>query len=603
MLTDSNTLPSQQETQYYKVDYVHGISIDYSRDSLFDKYALRRLKDSYMLSTENSPQERLAFVAKSFGSNEEHSQRLYNYASKHWLSFSTPILSFGRTKNGLPISCYLTYMEDTSQGLVDTMAEVAWLSMLGGGVGIHVGIRSADEKSTGVMPHLKVFDAETLAYRQSSVRRGSYATFLDISHPDIRMFIEMRKPTGDPNLKCPNLHHGVNISDKFMTLIEECMIDPNKDDSWELIDPKSKKVIDIISAKELWQSILTVRMEKGEPYIVFIDTANSNLPKHLKEKNYKINGSNICVEIMLPTSKDKTAVCCLSSVNLEYFDQWKDNEQFIPDIMEMLDNVLEYFIKNAPEQLYRAKNSAKNERDVGLGALGFHSYLQSKNIPFESALAVGINKKIFKHIRQQADKANLVLGKSRGEAPDAKGTGKRFSHLMAIAPNASTATIMGNCSPSIELHRANIFRQDTLSGALMVKNRYLDKIIKNMCQNNTLLNYDKIWSEITVNNGSIKGLGLVDEWTEDVFKTALEVDQRWVIQHAADRQEFIDQAQSLNLFFSPEVDIKYLHEVHFSAWKKGLKTLYYCRSDKAVRAEKVGQKIEKTNYEGCLACE
>ena len=404
------------------MDTVHGIKVDYTRDSLFDELGIIRLKESYMKDDESSPQERFAFVSAAFGSNPEHAQRLYEYSSKHWLSYSTPILSFGRSKRGLPISCFLNYIEDTAEGLVDNLSETNWLSMLGGGVGIGFGIRSTDDKSTGVMPHLKIYDASSLAYRQGRTRRGSYAAYLDISHPDIMAFVEMRKPTGDQNMRTLNLHHGINIPDSFMQLIENSMKDAHFDDSWELIDPHSGDVREVVSARELWQKILDLRMQTGEPYIHFIDESNRKMPQWLKDKGLKIHQSNLCSEIILPTNEKRTAVCCLSSLNLEYYDDWKEDKLFLKDVAEMLDNVLEYFIKKAPKEIKRAIYSAANERSIGIGALGFHALLQKKNIPWESSMAVGLNKTIFEHVRGKLDVANKELGLERGEAPDAAGT-------------------------------------------------------------------------------------------------------------------------------------------------------------------------------------
>ena len=415
---------------------IHGITVDYSRDNLFDELGLKRLRESYMREEENSPQERFAFVSRQFSSNDEHAQRLYDYSSKHWLSYSTPILSFGRSKRGLPISCYLSFLHDSAEGLVDTLAEVNWLSMLGGGVGIGIGIRSADDKSTGIMPHLKTYDASSLAYRQGRTRRGSYAAYLDISHPDILLFLDMRKPTGDPNMRAMNLHHGVNITDDFMKLVEKSMLDSKANDTWELKDPHSNIVKEKVSARELWQRIIELRMMTGEPYLHFITTSNKHLPEFQKALGLKITQSNLCSEILLPTDKERTAVCCLSSLNISYYDEWKDDNLFIHDVAEMLDNVLNYFIKHAPNQIDKAKYSASRERSIGVGALGFHDYLQRNNIPFESALAVSKNKQIFKYIKTKLDESNIRLGKERGEAPDAAGTGRRFSHTSAIAPNA-----------------------------------------------------------------------------------------------------------------------------------------------------------------------
>jgi ribonucleoside-diphosphate reductase alpha chain len=593
---------------------VHGIKVDYSRDILFDDLGIKRLQESYMKEDEASPQERFAYVSNVFGSNKDHAQRLYDYSSKHWLSYSTPILSFGRSKRGLPISCFLNFIEDTAEGLVDNLSETNWLSMLGGGVGIGFGIRSADDKSTGVMPHLKMYDASSLAYRQGRTRRGSYAAYLDISHPDIISFLEMRKPTGDPNVRCLNLHHGVNITDKFMQIIEKCMIDPTADDSWQLVDPYSHEVRETVSAKHLWQMILELRMHTGEPYIHFIDTSNRAMPQFLKDRGLKIQQSNLCSEIILPTNEERTAVCCLSSVNLEYYDEWKNDPLFLQDVAEMLDNVLEYFISNAPVTISRAVYSASNERSIGVGALGFHAYLQQKGIAFEGVMAKIWNNSIFKDMRKKLDEANLHLGKERGEAPDAEGTGRRFSHMSAIAPNASSSIIMGNTSPSIEPYRANAYRQDTLSGSFLNKNKYLDAIIKKECEKNKKLNYQDIWSSIIANDGSCQHLEWLDENDKVVFKTSMEIDQRWVIEHAADRQQYIDQAQSLNVFFRPDSHIKYIHAIHFMAWKKGVKTLYYCRSEKLAKADKVSKRIERqvikeldmsalAQGNDCIACE
>jgi ribonucleoside-diphosphate reductase alpha chain len=593
---------------------VHGIEVDYSRDELFDELGIKRLQESYMKESEASPQERFAYVSKAFSSNAEHAQRLYDYSSKHWLSYSTPILSFGRSARGLPISCFLPYLDDSAQGLVDTLAEVNWLSMLGGGVGIGVGIRSADDKSVGVMPHLRTYDASSLAYRQGRTRRGSYAAYLDISHPDILIFLEMRKPTGDPNMRTLNLHHGINISDDFMQLVERCMLDKDADDTWELKDPHSGVVRDKISARELWQRILEIRMQTGEPYLHFIDTSNRNLPDFQKKLGLSIKQSNLCSEIILPTDNERTAVCCLSSLNLEYFEDWRMDTLFLRDVAEMLDNVLQYFIDNAPDAISRAKYSASKERSIGVGALGWHAYLQRSGIPWESALATSANHKIFKHIRKGLDDANQKLGKERGEAPDAAGTGRRFSHMLAIAPNASSSIIMGNTSPSVEPYRANAYRQDTLSGSSLNKNKYLDAIIRKEAESHKEGWYDETWSSIIANDGSVQHLEFLDDWNKEIFKTSMEIDQRWIVEHAADRQMYIDQAQSINLFFRPDVNVKYLHAVHFMAWKKGLKTLYYCRSEKIGKADKVAKKIErqviqeldmKAIVEGdtCLSCE
>ena len=604
------------------MDIVHGIKVDYSRDNLFDELGKKRLKESYMKDDETSPQERFAYVSKAFGSNAEHSQRLYEYSSRHWLSYSTPILSFGRSKRGLPISCFLPYLHDSSEGLVNCLSEVNWLSMLGGGIGIGLGIRSADDKSTGIMPHLRTYDASSLAYRQGRTRRGSYAAYLNISHPDILIFLEMRKPTGDPNMRTLNLHHGINITDDFMELVEKAMLDPNVDDTWELKDPHNGEVRETISAKLLWQNILEMRMLTGEPYIHYIDTSNRAMPEFQKKLGLKINQSNLCSEIILPTDKDRTAVCCLSSVNLEYYDEWKDDPLFLRDMAEMLDNVLEYFIVNAPDAISRAKYSAGRERSIGVGALGFHAYLQRNGVAFEGVMAKVLNNQMFKHIRGKLDEANTDLGTLRGSPADCAGTGRRFAHVMAIAPNASSSIIMGNTSPSIEPYRANAYRQDTLSGSHLTKNKWLDRVIMKHLDSDggTTLTpkgeqeYADIWSSIIANDGSVQHLTWMSENDKEVFKTGMEIDQRWVVEHAADRQQYIDQAQSLNLFFRPDVNVKYLHACHFLAWKKGLKTLYYCRSEKLAKADKVSKRIERevikeldmsaiAQGNECLACE
>ena len=593
-------------------DIMHGIKVDYSRDSLFDELGIKRLKESYMKEDEVSPQERFAYVSKAFGSNQEHSQRLYEYSSKHWLSYSTPILSYGRSKRGLPISCFLPYLHDSAEGLVDCLSEVNWLSMLGGGVGIGLGIRSADDKSTGVMPHLRTYDASSLAYRQGRTRRGSYAAYLDISHPDVLMFLEIRKPTGDQNMRCLNLHHGINITDDFMKLVEASMLDPHADDTWELKDPASGIVRDTIPARELWQKILEMRMLTGEPYIHYIDTSNRAMPQFQKDLGLSIKQSNLCSEIILPTDKDRTAVCCLSSVNLEYYDEWSKDALFLKDIAEMLDNVLDYFISNAPDAVSRAKYSATRERSIGVGALGFHAYLQLNGIAFEGVMAKVANNRMFKHIRGKLNEANLQLGGERGSPSDCAGTGLRFAHVMAVAPNASSSILMGNTSPSIEPYRANAYRQDTLSGSYLNKNKFLDAILR--AKGLTEEQMQDTWSSIIANDGSCQHLDILDEIQKDVFKTGMEIDQRWVIEHAADRQAYIDQAQSLNLFFRPDVHIKYLHACHFLAWKRGLKTLYYCRSEKLAKADRVSKRIEReiikeldmsaiAQGNECLACE
>lgn len=901
---------------------------DYSKDSKFDELGLRRLKDSYMTPDEQSPQDRYAKIASKFASNPEHAQRLYEYFSNHWWSNSTPILSYGRSKKGLPISCFLSNNEDSAHGLTDTLTETAWLSMSGGGVGIAMNIRSADDKSVGVMPHMKIYDAHCLAYKQGSTRRGSYAIYLDIDHPDILQFIDMRKPTGDQNLRAMNLHHGVNLTDKFMQLIERCMNEPDVDDTWELKNPNSKEVIKTVSAKMLWQRLLETRLQTGEPYLHFIDTANNAMPSWLKDLGLKINGSNLCVapetllltrdgyfpihflenqlvevwngkdfsetvvrktgfnekvvtvktsagmeltctpehkfyvvegynkarpiqkttkelsvgdkllktsypilngekelayayengfysgdgcevsgkqriylyhekrmlvdrvkgicenwhvqenqnreyghttlledkyfvpldgysvkskvawlsgyldadgtvcttlndetqnlqmlsvdreflsriqlmlqtlgvysmltagceagvrmmpkndgsgelgeydcqesfrlligntgllvlrelgldcgrlvfndhipnrecsayvkvtevvdegrtcdtycvnepvrnmavfnglltgqciEIELPTNKDRTAVCCLGSINLDYWDEYKDNYQFFRDVLEMLDNVLTVFIADAPPELHRAVLSASRERSVGVGVLGFHSYLQSKNIPFDNPMAFGLNLSIFKTMQENFERANRELAVERGEAPDAVGTGYRLSHTMAVAPTATSSIIMGNTSPSIEPFKANAYRQDTLSGSYLNKNKHLVRIIDELYGEEA----DEVWKSIIAHDGSVQHLDKLDDWTKEVFKTAIEISQQAIVELAGQRAPFIDQGQSINLFLPPSADIKYLSDIHYLAWKRGLKGLYYLRSEKVKTFDKVSQKVERVVIDECVAC-
>lgn len=557
-----------------------------------------------MLPTETSPQERFAFIAKSFQSNDEHGQRIYDYLSKMWLSAASPILSFG--KGGLPISCFLPYLWDTREGLTDTSTECRWLSMAGGGIGLGIGLRSSDKKSTGVMAHLKTYDADSLAYRQGDTRRGSIAAYLDLSHPDILAFLEMRKATGgDENQKCLNLHHAVNIPDSFMQIIEDQVSGKSDFDEWPLIDPHSNKVIQVVSAQELWIRIITLRAETGEPFILFIDNANKRLKKWLKKRGMRVRHSNLCTEITLPADEFHTPVCCLSSLNLETYDDWKDNKLFIPDVMEFLDNVLEYFIANAGSKYSRAVNSARNSRDVGLGVLGWHALLQRKNIPFESALGVALCRRIHKQIWEEVDAANRKLAQERGEAPYAAGEGVRFSHTTAIAPNATSSIIVGNTSPSIEPFRANAYRQDTLSGAMMNKNKYLEKVLEKLGKNTP-----EVWSSIISHEGSVQHLDFLDEYTKDVFKTAPEIDNRWIITYGAERLPYIDQAQSTNLFIKPDADISYVHYIHYQAWKVGLPTLYYLRSSKITQVDKVGVKSERIKLTqdqlvsvDCVACE
>lgn len=590
------------------------VKVDYSRDSLFDTMGLRRLKDSYMLKSEKSPQDRFSYVARALGSNPEHAQRLYDYASKHWLSFSTPILSYGNGKRALPISCYLSYIDDSAEGLVDALSEICWLSMAGGGVGIGIGIRSEDEKSVGVMPHLKVYEAASLAYRQGVTRRGSFAAYLPINHPNIVQFIDMRKPTGDPNQRCLELHHGINVTDDFMQLIERCMADDSVDDSWPLIDPHTGNTKATVSAKNLWESIIETRMRTGEPYLHFIDASNRGLPDFQKKLGLSVRQSNICTEITLATDAQRTAVCCLSSLNLEYWVDWKNNYQFYKDVAEMLDNALNVFIRKAPTQARRAVYSAIRERSIGIGALGFHALLQKNNVAFESNMAEAINKQIFKVIEENLKRVNSELATERGACPDGAGYGVRFSHMMAIAPNASSSIIMGNTSPSIEPFRANAYRQDTLSGLYLNKNKYLDVLLRERVTREGEL--EAVWNGIVSRGGSVQHLPILTSHEKTVFATFSEINQSWIVKMASDRQKYIDQAQSLNLAFSASASRLEVSNAHFKAWKLGLKTLYYCRSDKLYRGESMNTSVERVKHNPdsaadtvnsdpsvCVACE
>ena len=588
------------------------MQLSYNRDNYLSEFSLKTLEDRYFVEGEKSPQEAFARAAKAFADDDDHAQRLYDYASKLWFMFSTPILSNGGTTRGLPISCFLNYVEDSREGLTNHYTENAFLSSVGGGVGgCWTGVRSVGSRtsngseSTGVIPFLKVVDAEMLAFSQGVTRRGSYAAYIDISHPEIEEFLDVRKPTGgDVNRKSTNLHHGVMIGDDFMQLIENATREPGFDDSWPLIDPHSGEVKKVIPAKTLWVKLIQNRVETGEPYIVFRDTVDEAVPEFQKELGLRVHQSNLCSEITLPTDKDRTAVCCLSSVNLEEYDEWKNNDMFIPDLVRMLDNVLEHFIQSAPDQLSRAKYSAMRERSIGLGAMGFHAHLQRHNIPFESAMAKGKNLQMFSRIKSEAVRATKQLAAERGDCPDGIGSGLRNSHLLAIAPNASSSIICGNTSPSIEPYRANAFTQKTKSGSSLLKNEYLENVLQDLGQDT-----DEVWKSIITNNGSVQHLEFLDEWTKEVFKTAVEIDQRWIVEMAADRQEQICQSQSLNIFFPANVSKSELHAIHMMAWKRGVKTLYYLRSEAFKRAETVSDEVlrerilESIDEEGCLACE
>lgn len=582
------------------------INIDYSRDDLLTESGKTILKDRYLLPTEASPQDGFARAAKTFADDQAHAQRLYDYASKLWFMFSTPVLSNGGTTRGLPISCFLNYVDDSREGLADHYTENIWLSSMGGGIGGYWGnvrsqgmATSIGNKTTGVIPFMHVVDSQMTAFHQGATRRGSYASYMDISHPEIVEFIEMRKPTGgDIHRKNLNLHHGINITDAFMEAVQ-------KGDSWDLIDPHTKQVIKTTDARTLWIKILETRIATGEPYISFIDTVNAALPESQKKLGLKFNHSNLCSEITLPTAKDRTAVCCLSSVNLEYFDEWKDNKLFIEDLVRMLDNVLEHFITSAPSYMWRAVNSARCERAIGLGAMGLHSYFQKREVAMDGEKSKDINDYIFKHIHNEAQSANEKLGAERGSPADMEGTGLRHSHVIAIAPNASSSVICGGTSPSIEPLRANAFSQKTLSGTFLMKNKYLERVLIRHDRNNK-----EVWKSIVTNGGSVQHLDFLSDEEKEVFKTAIEMDQRLLVDLAADRQQYICQSQSLNLFLPPDVDTKTLHGIHLRAWKGKVKTLYYMRSQALKKVENLSSQIERTirqDYQqeeaACVACE
>ena len=585
------------------------MKIDYSKDSLLDDFAKITLQDRYMVGHEQSPQEAFARAATAFADDDAHAQRLYDYVSNLWFMFATPILSNGGTERGLPISCFLNYIDDSREGITEHYVENAFLSSFGGGIGggwsavrAQGTKTSKGSESTGVIPFIGVVDREMLAFSQGITRRGSYAAYLDISHPEIEEFLDVRKPTGgDSNRKSINLHHGVSINDAFMVLIYKASKEIGIDDSWELIDPHTQQVKKTVSAKALWVKLLQNRMETGEPYIMFSDAVDAELPDFQKKKGLKVNHSNLCSEITLATDEERTAVCCLSSVNLEYFDDWSQHPAFIPDLIRMLDNVITSFIERAPEQLYRAKFSAMRERSLGLGAMGFHAYLQKNNIPFESAQATGANLKMFSYIKSQADTTTRKLAQEKGACPDDDTASVRNAHLLAIAPNASSSIICGNTSPSIEPFRANAFNQKTKSGSNLHKNKFLETTLEGYDKND-----EETWRTIVTNKGSVQHLDFLSEWEKNVFKTAVELNQSWLIDHAAHRQEYICQSQSLNLFFPPDIDKGSLHNIHMLAWARNLKTLYYLRSEAISRADVVSDLVKREiifEQSDCLACE
>ena len=585
------------------------INIDYRKDKLLTEFSHKTLQDRYLVGDEGSPQEGFARAAQAFADDEAHAQRLYDYASNLWFMFATPVLSNGGTQRGLPISCFLNYVDDSREGITGHYTENAYLSSFGGGIGgTWSDVRAQGTKtskgseSTGVMPFVKVVDSEMLAFSQGVTRRGSYAAYLHMSHPEVEEFLDMRKPTGgDTNRKCLNLHHGVVIPDKFMEIIHKATKEPGFDDSWELIDPHSGEVKSVVSARTLWVKLLQNRMETGEPYIMFEDAVNADLPDFQKEKGLRVHHSNLCSEITLATNDERTAVCCLSSVNLEYYDEWKKVPAFIPDLIRMLDNVLESFIQNAPQQLERAKFSALRERSLGLGAMGFHAYLQKNGISFESPLASAINYEMFDSIKSQAQNTTEQLAVERGACPDDDSCSVRNAHLLAIAPNASSSIICGNTSPSIEPFRANAYTQKTKSGSYLQKNKFLEEVLEKYEQNN-----ESTWKSIVTNKGSVQHLEFLSEEEKEVFKTAVEINQSWVIEHAAQRQEFICQSQSVNLFFPPDVNKGELHNIHMLAWAKNMKTLYYLRSEAISRADNVSNKIKREiifEQQDCLSCQ
>lgn len=605
---------------------IDSIRIDNSKDDNLTEFGKAVLADRYLLPGETY-QTLFARVSSYYGDDQEHAQRLYNYMSDLWFMPATPILSNGGTKRGLPISCFLNETEDSLNGIVDLWNENVWLAARGGGIGSYWGnLRAIGEtvrgngKTSGVVPFIRVQDSLTLAISQGSLRRGSSAVYLPVWHPEIEEFVDIRRPTGgDPNRKALNIHHAVVIPDNFMKAVE-------RDDIWELRSPKDFSVISIMKARDLWIKILTARLETGEPYLLFIDNVNNNVPESYKRLGLKVKTSNLCSEITLATGYDhheqeRTAVCCLSSLNLETYDQWNENPQFIPDIMRMLDNVLQDFIETAPPSMAKAAYSASRERSIGLGTMGFHSFLQARGIPMESVMAKVWNNKIFKHIREEADKASELLAEERGACPDAEEVGlmERFTHKLSIAPTASISIICGNSSPGIEPYAANSFTQKTLTGSFVVRNKNLKKLLAEKGQDN-----DETWSSIATHEGSVQQLDFLTDEEKDVYKTSVEVDQRWIIEHAADRTPYICQAQSVNVFLPGDAHKNELHNIHYQAWKKGLKSLYYCRSTSIQRAEKVSHKVPdiaaivanatgietdgepkstKMEYDECLACQ
>jgi len=611
-----------QQNELFQNEKGITIKIDRSRDKNLTDFGRATLSDRYLGQNE-SYQDLFARVASTYADNNLHAQRIYNYISNLWFMPATPVLSNGGTERGLPISCFLNEAGDSLEGILGLWSENVWLAARGGGIGSYWGnLRSIGEKigkvgkTSGIIPFIKVMDSLTLAISQGSLRRGSAACYLPIDHPEIEEFIEMRRPTGgDTNRRSLNLHHGVLVSDAFMRAVET-------DGQWALRSPKDRSIQSTLSARNLWIRLLTARVETGEPYIIYIDTVNRQIPQHHKLAGLTVKTSNLCSEITLPTGKDRdgnerTAVCCLSSVNIEKYDEWKDDENFVEDVMRFLDNVLEDFINKAPESFANAKYAAARERSVGLGVMGLHSYFQQKGIPFGSVMSKVWNKKIFKNIQEKVDQASKDLAEERGACPDAEefGIKERFSNKTAIAPTASISIICGGASPGIEPIAANSYTHKTLSGSYNVRNKYLAKLLDKYKKNT-----DEVWSSITTNQGSVSHLDFLTNEEKETFKTAFEIDQRWVVELGADRTPHISQAQSVNVFIPADVHKKELHTLHFQAWKKGLKSLYYCRSKSIQRAENINagsstdvtknvysNKEESSNednkYEECLSCQ
>jgi ribonucleoside-diphosphate reductase alpha chain len=569
------------------------VQVDRTRDALLTDFGKATLDDRYLLP-EESYQDLFARVASAYGDDAAHSQRIYEYISRLWFMPATPVLSNGGTTRGLPISCFLNEATDSLDGIVGLWNENVWLAAKGGGIGSYWGnLRGIGEKvgrngkTSGVVPFIRVMDSLTLAISQGSLRRGSAACYLPVSHPEVEEFIEIRRPTGgDPNRKALNLHHGLLLPDAFMRAVEA-------DEEWPLTSPKDGAVVRKVSARNLWIRILTARIETGEPYIIFSDHVNRQRPEHHKLAGLEVKTSNLCSEITLPTGtdhhgRDRTAVCCLSSLNLETWFEWKDEPRFIPDVMRFLDNVLQEFIDSAPDSMAKAKYSAMRERSVGLGVMGFHSFLQALNVPFESVVAKVWNKKMFRHIREQADAASRQLADERGACPDAAeyGVHERFSNKMAIAPTASISIICGGASPGIEPIAANVYNHKTLSGSYIVRNPYLKRVLAKHGRDD-----EETWTTITVNKGGVQHLDFLTDQERATFKTAFELDQRWVVEHAADRAAYICQSQSLNVFLPANIHKRDLHQIHMMAWKRGVKSLYYCRSLSIQRADAVSQKV------------